>query len=255
MPTPPRPSARVTPRLFLGLCAALAAPPAMAGPTLVSRDSGLRASGASAAGEYDLSNGSGDFAVFADAVGSDAAAAARSRAEQNSRPQIEGDTGAFVGATADGAAHAAVDGAASDAFSSAQSDFDLVFRVEGAPSRVLLDCTLDAAGDGTAGLKLYDTTTLETAFADEVSGDSRSSRGDQTLAPGTYGVSVWAFARGTPDDSSASYHINLTVASDAPTPAPVPMPLPPAAWAGLALFAMVLVATPLSRRRQAATVQ
>jgi hypothetical protein len=234
--------------MLIGLCAVLAPTPAPAGPTLVSRDSGLRASGVSAAGEYNLSNGSGDFDVFADAVGSDAAAAARSRAEQNSRPQLEGDTGAFAGATAEGAARAAVDGAAPDAFSSAESDFDLVFRVEGAPSRVVLDCALDATGDATAGMKLYDTSTLESAFADEVSGDSRASRGEQTLAPGTYGVSVWAFVRGTPDASSASYRINLSVASDAPAPGPVPMPLPPAAWGGLATFALVVGATTISRR-------
>src|SRR2546425_3983079 len=204
--------------LVLGLSAALFARPASAGPTLVSRESGLRASGASAAGEYDLSNGSGDFDLFADSVGRDDAAAARSRAQQNSLPRLDGTTGAFAGARADGAAHAAVDPTASDAYASAESDFDLVFRVEGNPARVLLDCTLGAAGDATAGVQLYDTQTLEPAFADGVSADSRTSRGEKTLAPGTYGVSVWAFVRGTPDNSSASYSVNLSVAADATAP-------------------------------------
>ena len=241
-------SRRRLPLLVLGLTVAGLAPAALAGPTLVSRESALRASGVSAAGEYNLSNGSGDFDVFADAVRSDDAAAARSAAEQNSRTQLDDATGAFAGATAEGSARAAVDGSAADAYSTAESGFDLVFRVDDGVSRVLLDCTLDAAGDGTAGVRLYDTDSLEPAIMDEVSADSRSSRREATLSPGTYGVSVWAFARGTPDDSAASYRVHLTVAAAA-DPAPVPMPLPPAAWAGLATAALAAAASAVKRRR------
>jgi hypothetical protein len=233
---------------LVGLCAA----PALAGPTLVSRDSTLRAAGASAAGEYNLSNGSGDFDAFADTLQSDSSAAARSRAEQASAPRLDGGSGAFAGATADGAAHAAVDPAAQDAYASAESDFDVVFRVEGAPARVLLDCALDASGDASAGVRLYDVKTLAAAFSDEVTGDQRSSRGEQVLAPGTYGMSVWAFVRGTPDDSAASYTINLSLAAgDAPgpTPGPVPMPLPAAGWAGAAAFVLVAGAATRVRRQ------
>ena len=243
---------RPTAAWVTGLSAALLTGSALAGPTLVSRESGLRATGFSAAGEYNLSNGSGDFDLFADSVRSDDAAAARSRAEQNSLPRLDGATGAFAGALADGAAHAAVDPAATDAAASAESDFDLVFRVEGEPAVVRLNCNLAASGDGTAGFKLYDTVTLQPAFSDEVTADSRAAGGEQKLAPGTYGVSAWAFVRGTPDASSATYSINLTVAADAspgPGPGPVPMPLPAAAWGGLGLFGIVTVVTTRVRRR------
>jgi len=57
---------------------------------------------------------------------------------------------------------------------------------------------------------------------------------------------------GTPDASSATYSINLTVAADAspgPGPGPVPMPLPAAAWGGLGLFGIVTVVTTRVRRR------
>src|SRR5687767_1344399 len=139
---PPR--VRALSLLVLGLTVAAFAPAALGGPTLVSRESALRAAGVSAAGEYNLSNGSGDFDVFADSLRSDDAAAARSAAEQNSRTQLDA-SGAFAGASAEGSARAAVDGAALDAYSTAESNFDLVFRVGDAPSRVLLDCVLDAA--------------------------------------------------------------------------------------------------------------
>src|SRR5437867_2880815 len=242
--------------LVLGLSGTFLARPALAGPTLVSRESGLRAAGVSAAGEYNLSNGSGDFGTFADSVGSDNAAdAARSRAEQNSSPRLDGAAGAFAGDSAAVAARAAVDATSADAYASAESDFDLVFRIEGNPARVLLDCTLGATGDATAGVKLYDTQTLEPAFSDEVSADSRASRGEKILAPGTYGVSVWAFVRGTPDNSSATYSVNLSLASDAPTPSPVPMPLPAALWGGAVTLALIVAGTVLARRRQAHAVR
>ena len=245
------PSGRVRIASFsaLALAAGYVAVPASAGPTLVSRDSALRASGASAAGEYDLSNGSGDFDLFVDSLRSDPAAAARSLAEQNSRPLLDG-SGVLSGASAGGAAHAAVDPTATDAYASAQSDFDMVFRIEGSPAHVLLDCALGASGDATAGVRLYDVQTLEAAFSDEVTADSRSSRGEKVLEPGTYGVSVWAFVRGTPGDSSASYQVNLSLAADAPQPGPTPMPLPAAFWGGIGTFVFVGMATIRARQQQ-----
>ena len=223
---------------------------------LISRDSTVRASGVTPSGDYDLSNGSGDFELFADNLLSDEAAAAHSMARQNSRPVLAGDTGDFAGASAEGAARAVVDAAVADAYASAQSDFDVVFRVDGKPTRVLLDCVLGASGDATAGVKLYDAVTLASAFADEAAGDSHVSRGEKVLEPGVYGMSVWAFVRGTPDDSSASYTVNLTVAAEAgPGPGPVPMPLPAGAWMGMGTFVVVLGAMLHARRRQLADVR
>lgn len=243
----PRASARLAALAWVGLSIGTVAVPALAGPTLVSRDSALRASGVSAAGEYNLSNGSGDFDLFDDTLESDGAAAARSTARQVSEPRVIGPEGVFTGASAEGSAQAAVDAGAADAFSSAQSDFDVVFRIDGAPASVLLDCDLLAAGDATAGVKLYDVDTLEAVFSDEVSADGRTSRGEQVLAAGTYGLSAWAFVRGTPSDSTASYTIDLSLAASA---APVPMPLPAAAWAGLVTFGLVVGAARRARRTQ-----
>jgi hypothetical protein len=239
---------------LLGLAAGVASSPALGGSVLVSRESGLRASGASAAGEYNLSNGSGDFDAFTDNIHSDdAASAARSMAQQHSMPRLDG-SGAFGGAMAKGTVRAAVDASASDAFSSAESDFDLVFRVTGEPARVLLQCSMDAAGDGTAGLKLYDVQTLNHTFADEVSGDSREFSGEEVLKPGVYGLSVWAFVRGTPADSTATYDINLSLAAGAaeePPPVVTPMPLPSGAWTGLATMLVVGGTAMRVRRRPA----
>src|SRR5256885_11524278 len=118
----------------LGLSAGFFTTTAFGGPTLVSRDSTVRASGVTPQGEYDLSNGSGDFEPFADDLHSDSAAAARSMARQSSRPLLEGDSGDFAGASADGAAKAAVDVSDSDIYATAQSDFDVVFRVDAKPA-------------------------------------------------------------------------------------------------------------------------
>ena len=219
---------------FLGVSAVVFASPAFGGSTLVSRESGLRASGASAAGEYDLSNGSLDFDVFDDNLLSDDTSA-RSMARQHSLPRLGAESNAFHGATADGAARAAVDASAADAFSSAESDFDLVFRVDGDPARVRLEYSIDASGDATTGVRLYDVETLEPAVLHEVSGDSREYNGEQVLRPGVYGLSVWAFVRGTPQDSAASYRVDVSLAAGGEGPPPVtPMPLPSGAWAGLA---------------------
>jgi hypothetical protein len=121
-----------------------------------------------------------------------------------------------------------------------------------------LNCNLAANGDGTAGFRLYDTVTLRPAFSDEVTADSRAAGGEQTLVPGTYGVSAWAFVRGTPDASSATYSINLTVAASAAPdpgggPGPVPMPLPAGVWGGLGVFVIVASATARVRRRVSVT--
>src|SRR4051812_3515716 len=95
----------------------LAASRAAGGLVLLERESDLRATGASAAGDYDLSNGAGDFAPFADDLLSDAALPARSSARQQSAPHFN-ETGALAGAAADGAARAAVVTDIVDAFSS-----------------------------------------------------------------------------------------------------------------------------------------
>ena len=237
---------------FLGFSAVVVASPAFGGSVLVSRESGLRASGASAAGEYNLSNGTADFEVFDDnLLGDDAASAARSMARQRSQPRLDGAGGTFHGASAEGAARAAVDGAAADAFSEAESDFDLVFRVDGEPARVLLRCAMDASGDATTGLRLYDVETLEPAVVHEVSGESRQFDGEQVLRPGVYGLSVWAFVRGTPQDSAAAYRVDVSLSAAGQEPPPVtPMPLPPGAWAGLGTMVVAGGAWMRARRRQ-----
>ena len=125
---------------------AAGAPLASAGPVLLERASDIRASGASASGEYQLSNGSADFAAFTDGLLSSDEAAARSAAQQHSSPTLDA-AGVLSGASAEGSARASVDFGVEDAFSNAETDFDLVFRVEGAPALFTFDATLAATGD------------------------------------------------------------------------------------------------------------
>ena len=233
------------------LAAGVLAPAARAGLVLVSRESDIVASGASSAGSYRLSNGAGDFGPFAEALRSDDAAAARSAAQQVSRPDVDTVTGGFTGATAEGAARAVVDGGVADAFSDAQTDFDLVFRVDSRPALLTFDGTIAASGDGTTGLSVFDDGNGEAmpVLTAEVAGESRDVHETRVLSPGTYRLSLWAFARGTPGESAASYTMSLALQSAEPGPAPTPMPLPAGAWGGVAGVAAVAWMT---LRRQAA---
>jgi len=219
-----------------------AAPRAAAGPVLLTRESDIRATGASAAGDYDLSNGSGDFAPFADDLASDAAAPARSSARQQSHPQVDAG-GILAGATADGSARAAVASGVGDAFSSAETDFDLVFRVDHAPTLFAFDATLAAGGDASTGVNLNpkDNDGAAPVFSLDVASETRTVRQTALLQPGTYGLSVWAFARGTPAESAASYSISVTLREG--DPGVMPVPLPAAVWAGLAGLSVVAMVT------------
>ena len=221
------------------LVAAYGTPRADAGPVLLARESDIRASGVSAAGEYLLSNGSADFAPFADGLLSDAAAAARSAAHQHSEPQLD-SAGVLSGASAEGSARASVDAAAADAFSDAETGFDLVFRVEGGPALFTFDGTLTASGDASTGLLLHpkDATEAPPVMSLDVAGEERSVRQSTVLEPGTYGLSVWAFARGTPAESAASYVVSVSL--DDGEPGVVPMPLPAGAAAGLVGLASIV---------------
>lgn len=205
---------------------------ALAGPVLLARASDIRASGASAAGEYVLSNGSADFAPFTDGLLSDAALAARSSAQQHSEPRLD-SAGVLAGASAEGSARAAVDVGAADAYSDAETGFDLVFRVDGGPATFTFDGTLAASGDATSGVLLHpkDDAAAPPVISIDVAGESQSVWQSTVLEPGTYGLSVWAFARGTPGESAASYA--LSVSLEGGEPGVVPMPLPAAVWGGI----------------------
>ena len=226
--------------------------PAAAGPVLLSRESDIRASGASAAGEYRLSNGSADFAPFADNLQSDGAAAARSSAHQQSRPQVD-PSGLLSGAAADGRARAAVDANVADAFSDAETDFDLVFRVEGGPTLFSFDGTLAASGDASTGVLLHpdDGAHAPPVFSIDVAEETRAVRQSTVLEPGTYGLSVWAFARGTPAESEASYSLSVSLKDG--EPGVVPMPLPAAAGVGLIGLTVVGLMTYRARAGKVST--
>jgi hypothetical protein len=237
---------------FLVLVAAFVAPPARAGTVLVSRESDIRASGASGTGTYRLTNGAGDFGPFSGALRSDDAAPARSAAQQYSWPELDGG-GKLTGASAEGSARAIVDGGVNDAFADAQTDFDLVFRVDGTPALLTFDATLSAGGEGTTGVSLFDAIDGEAPvlMAAEVTGETRVMHETTVLPPGSYGLSLWAFARGTPAESAASYTMSLAL--QAAQPGATPMPLPAGAWGGLAgICATVLVTarTRALRRRK-----
>jgi hypothetical protein len=223
----------------------LAAVRAAAGPVLLARVSDLRATGASSSGEYNLSNGSDDFAPFTDGLLSDDGLPARSSAQQHSAPQID-PTGALAGAAADGSARAAVVTDIVDAFSAAETDFDLVFRVEGKASTFTFDGTLAASGDASAGVLLHpkDDPDAPPVFSVDVADETKAVRQSTVLEPGTYGLSVWAFARGTPAESLATYSVAVTLKDG--EPGVVPMPLPAAVTAGTVGLGFVAL---LFRRR------
>jgi hypothetical protein len=227
------------------LVLSLAASRAAGGSVLLARDSGLRATGASAAGEYDLSNGSADFAPFTDGLLSDDGLPARSSAQQHSPPQVDAG-GVLAGAAADGAARAAVVTDILDAFSSAETDFDLVFRVQGGRSTFTFDATLAASGDASSGVLLHNKDDADAlpVFTVDVADETKTVHQSAVLEPGTYGLSVWAFARGTPAESSATYSVAVTLKDG--EPGVVPMPLPAAAGAGLVGLGLIAL---VSRRR------
>lgn len=234
---------------LLALLAALPPGAASAGLVLVSRESDILATGASSAGTYRLTNGAGDFGAFAEALRSDDAAAARSAAQQFSQPDLDPD-GTFTGASAEGAARAIVDGGVADAFSDAQTDFGLVFRVDTVAALLTFDATLSASGDGTTGASIVDADNGEAMplLTTEVAGETRDFREKVFLPPGTYTLSLWAFARGTPAESAASYTMSLSL--QGAVPGPVPMPLPAGAWAGFAGLGAVALMTLRVRARR-----
>ncbi len=224
-----------------------AAPVARGAAVFVSRRSDLRASGATAAGEYQLSNASDDADDFADWLSSDEAAAAHSAADQRSAPRLKAD-GGLAGADAEGSVMAAVDAGAADAFADAESTFDLVFRVEDAVTLLTFDGALSAAGDGTAAVRVYDVETGDSPLSEEVSDAERPLSGRTLLAPGTYGLSAYAFARGSGSPGTAFFTVQFAL-QDAPAPGPVPMPLPAGAVAGLFGLAAVAGLKIRARRR------
>ena len=232
----------------------LGASSAGAGPVLLARTSDIRASGASSTGEYALSNSADDFAPFADGLLSDGAAAARSSAQQSSEPLVDA-AGGLSGASAEGSARASVDAdSAGDSFSDAETDFDLVFRVDGGSAVFTFDGTLAASGDASSGVVLHPKDdAAPPVFSLDVTADERTVRRSTVLEPGTYGLSVWAFARGTPGESAASYAMSVSLADG--EPGAVPMPLPAGAWVGLAGLTAVGLITYRRGAPKTATVE
>jgi hypothetical protein len=225
----------------------LLAPAARAGTVLLSRESDLRASGASAAGEYELSNGTADLDDWSDALLSDDGSPARSSAQQHSAPTLD-KAGAFAGADAEGSARASLQAGVGDAFSDAATDLDLFFTVSDRSALLKLDGTLGAGGDASAGVLVRRASDSgEPLLALDVSERSKTVSESAVLPPGTYGLSVWAFARGTPDESTASYALTVTL-SEAQAGG-TPMPLPAAAWAGAAGLSAVALLVTRARRK------
>jgi hypothetical protein len=74
-------------------------------------------------------------------------------------------------------------------------------------------------------------------FTVDVADETRMVHRSAVLEPGTYGLSVWAFARGTPAESLATY--SVAVAVDNGQPGVVPVPLPAAVGAGFLGLSLV----------------
>ena len=230
-----------TPRAFLMLFAAMASAgtgAAEAGSVLLSRESTISAVGSTGADDFDLRDGSVDFAGFADSVDTadSGVEGPRVAANQNSRPAMQ-DDGGFLGAYAEGSASAA--GEHAD-FCEAASAFDLTFQVLGAPSLVNVGGSVGVVGNGSATLSLYNETTGEVLLVRElIAGDAPAQpiEHSEVLDPGVYELLVTANVNAAPDVSMAYYTLSLSV-NEAATPGGVtPIPLPPAAWSALGTLA------------------
>src|SRR5207237_6733768 len=148
--------------------------------------------------------------------------------------------GALAGASAKGSAKAAVDAGSPDAYCDAATNFDLFFSVASKPVMFRLDAALAAGGDATSGISLRRSSAPDDMplISIDVTAESKSGSRAAELAPGTYGLSIWAFARGTPAESAASYAVSVGL-DEPQAGSGTPVPLPAAARAGAVGLSLV----------------
>jgi hypothetical protein len=163
---------------------------------------------------------------------SDRAAPARSSADQDSAPNVAAG-GKLAGMSAKGSAKAAVDAGSLDAYCDAATNFDVFFTVDTKPTMFRLDAAMAAGGDATTGISLRRASAPDDMplISIDVTGESKLLSQATELPPGTYGLSVWAFARGTPAESAASYSVAVGL-DEAQGGSGAPVPLPAAIWGG-----------------------
>lgn len=240
---------------------------ARAGTLLISRDTVIHAAGGPGPNGFDLTNGTTDFGRFANDVNNDGTAApapASSEAHQYSVPGITGNS--LQGAFAEGSVQTTITSPGGTA--AAQSNFDLTFRVVGAPQAFTFGAAMGTSGGASAMAELVPVAEPSVAGALRVSpastagpitpifsghlqsGESKTMDQTGILGPGTYALHVHADASTPATDGSAYFNVSLTLASTAAA-----VPLPPAAWSGMGILLAVCTMTGLhqwsARRRTA----
>lgn len=242
-----------TPHFRIGVCAmsatiasAMAASECWGGLVLVSRHSLAHIAGGSAAEPYDLLNSSDADGPFSINLGPDnvpIGAIANAMANQDSSLNVS--AGTLHGAAIDGAVRAGLEQAGGTPL--ADSSFDLVFDVTRVPARFSVSGMLSASGQAAATVELIQETTGQTPLFEQI---LPGATADHPLAamgvliPGTYELTARAMTGGTPDPSSALFHVNLDLSSLSVggTPPPPPtvsgstVPLPRALWPTMALL-------------------
>jgi hypothetical protein len=227
---------------------------AWAGNVLLTRESTIRASGGSGAGDYELADTSDDFSDFANAIDTVDAGlpGARVAANQNSRPSVRQD-GSFVGAYAEGSASVA--GQPGD-FAEAASAFDLTFEVLGSPAKLTAGGAVGLTGVGSTAVLLTNLDTGDVVLMQELMGGSEptghSIDHSSVLAPGVYGLQLTANVSGMPQDESMAYYtmsLSLSAADVAESNA-TPVPLPPAVWSAAGTLAAAGLARGWGRLRR-----
>jgi hypothetical protein len=229
---------------------------AEAGSVLLSRESTIRATGNTGAGEYDLSDTSAGFSDFANAIDTveSGMPGPRVAANQNSRPKVRQD-GSFAGAYAEGAASVA--GMPGD-FAEAASAFDLTFEVLDGPAKLTCGGAVGLTGIGSTALLLTNRDTGDVVLMQELMGGPEPTghaiEHSSVLMPGVYELLLTANVTGIPEDESMAYYtMSLSVASaDVPAANVTPVPLPPAVWsaAGTLAVAGLVRGRSALRRRQ-----
>ena len=242
---------------------------ARAGVVLLSRQSSLQATGnapGSGQDNFNLTGGTTTFSPFSNDLNNntDATSPALADAHQYSVPGTS--AAGLQGAYAEGTVQAELNAPRSSA--RAKSVFDLTFQVTRVPARYNFGGAFGSAGNGTAAAELMNVPAAGAAgdarpvFAATVGGGpdgqdaSRTLSRQGILAPGVYGLKIWADAPGTLSNSSAYYTVNLMLSATGVGSAPgggagmpAAAPMPPAAWPGLVMLAGLAVLARRARRR------
>jgi hypothetical protein len=231
---------------------------ARAGAVLLSRDSNINATAATAGEPFQLHDGSQNFQGFSDLVDSADAGLAGPRvsANQNSRPAVTPKDG-FTGAYAEGSATIAPATGAALGASNASSTFNLTFQIKDQPSLVNIGGSVGLSGDGATTLSLLNKDTQEVVLSREIlvsDGQGQEINQQTTLKPGIYELAVEASANAEADSSMAYYTLSLSVSNLKSGGVVAAVPLPPAVLSAGSLLGLGVLVRGMRRFRRARAI-